>query len=195
MAFVTKEWKDRLVEFAGRRKLKNVTTGAETVFDVSRSEGAVSQAGDAFSAANMNNLEQRIKKEFDTVNGSLNNANTSINNIKNSYKFSTKETLTNEIWINGKAIYRKTVVSNVEILSGKTNIPHNIVGASNMWIDVSNSYLKASDNSYYPLSTSDYKGNNGDFFCAYLSSSNIIVNAYSGWGTSWTKVISIKYTK
>lgn len=72
MAFVTKEWKDRLVEFAGRRKLKNVTSGAETVFDVSRSEGAVSQAGDAFSAANMNNLEQRIKKEFDTVNGSLN---------------------------------------------------------------------------------------------------------------------------
>lgn len=71
MAFVTKEWKDRLVEFAGRRKLKNVTTGAETVFDVSRSEGAVSQAGDAFSAANMNNLEQRIKNEFDTVNGSL----------------------------------------------------------------------------------------------------------------------------
>lgn len=72
MAFTTKEWKDRLVEFAGRRKLKNVTTGAETVFDVSRSEGAVSQAGDAFSAANMNNLEQRIKNEFDTVNGSLN---------------------------------------------------------------------------------------------------------------------------
>lgn len=71
MAFVTKEWKDRLVEFAGRRKLKNVTTGVETVFDVSRSEGAVSQAGDAFSAANMNNLEQRIKNEFDTVNGRL----------------------------------------------------------------------------------------------------------------------------
>ena len=41
--------------------------------DVSRSEGTVSQAGDAFSAANMNNLEQRIKKEFDTVNRSLAN--------------------------------------------------------------------------------------------------------------------------
>lgn len=80
MAFVTKEWKDRLVEFAGRRKLKNVTTGAETVFDVSRSEGAVSQAGDAFSAANMNNLEQRIKNEFDTVNGSLQAVNNKINN-------------------------------------------------------------------------------------------------------------------
>lgn len=71
MAFVTKTWKDRMVEYAGRRKLKNVTTGEEVLMDVSRSEGTVSQAGDAFSAANMNNLEQRIKKEFDTVNSSL----------------------------------------------------------------------------------------------------------------------------
>ncbi len=71
MAFVTKTWKDRLVEYAGRRKLKNVATGEELLMDVSRSEGTVSQAGDAFSAANMNNLEQRIKNEFDTVNSSL----------------------------------------------------------------------------------------------------------------------------
>lgn len=73
MAFVTKTWKDRLVEYAGRRKLKNVATGEEVLMDVSRSEGTVSQAGDAFSAANMNNLEQRIKNEFDTVNSSLAN--------------------------------------------------------------------------------------------------------------------------
>ena len=71
MAFVTKTWTDRLVEYAGRRKLKNVATGEEVLMDVSRSEGTVSRAGDAFSAASMNNLEQRIKNEFDTVNSSL----------------------------------------------------------------------------------------------------------------------------
>ena len=71
MAFVTKTWKDRLVEYAGRRKLKNVSTNEEILYDVSRSEGTVMQAGDSFSAANMNNLEQRIKNEFDTVNSSL----------------------------------------------------------------------------------------------------------------------------
>lgn len=71
MAFVTKTWKDRLVEYAGRRKLKNVATGEEILMDVSRSEGTVNQAGDAFSAANMNNLEQRIKTEFDSVNSSF----------------------------------------------------------------------------------------------------------------------------
>ena len=73
MAFVTKTWRDRLVEYAGRRKLKNVATGEEILMDVSRSEGTVNQAGDAFSAANMNNLEQRIKTEFDSVNSSLAN--------------------------------------------------------------------------------------------------------------------------
>lgn len=77
MAFVTKTWKDRLVEYAGRRKLKNVATGEEILMDVSRSEGTVNQAGDAFSAANMNNLEQRIKTEFDSVNSSLQDSNTS----------------------------------------------------------------------------------------------------------------------
>lgn len=77
MAFVTKTWKDRLVEYAGRRKLKNVATGEEILMDVSRSEGTVNQAGDAFSAANMNNLEQRIKTEFDSVNSSLADGNMS----------------------------------------------------------------------------------------------------------------------
>lgn len=71
MAFVTKTWKDRLVEFAGRRKLKNVSTNEEVLYDVSRSEGTVMQAGDSFNATNMNDLEQRIKTEFDNVNSSF----------------------------------------------------------------------------------------------------------------------------
>ena len=71
MAFVTKTWKDRMVEFAGRRKLKNVSTNESVLYDVSRSEGTVMQAGDSFSATNMNDLEQRIKTEFDNVNSSF----------------------------------------------------------------------------------------------------------------------------
>ena len=73
MAFVPKEWKDRLAEFAGRRKLTNVSTGEEMIVDVVRNEGTVSQEGDAFSAANMNDLEQRIKDGFDKVDSDLSN--------------------------------------------------------------------------------------------------------------------------
>lgn len=62
--FTPKEWKARLVEFAGRRLLRNVANGESTTFDVSRSEGQVSQEGDAFNTKNMNDLEQRISNGF-----------------------------------------------------------------------------------------------------------------------------------
>lgn len=67
MGFSKKEWIDRLVEYAGRRKLTNIVTGVEEVVDVARHEGAVSQEGDAFSAENMNGLEERIYSTFDEV--------------------------------------------------------------------------------------------------------------------------------
>ena len=74
MKFVSKEWRDRLVEFAGRRSLAEVSSsGSTTVVDVTRNEGQVSQEGDAFNATNMNNLEQRITAGFDSVAEDLNN--------------------------------------------------------------------------------------------------------------------------
>lgn len=62
--FNAKEWKARLVEFAGRRMLRNVANGETTTYDVSRSEGQVSQEGDAFNTKNMNDLEQRVANGF-----------------------------------------------------------------------------------------------------------------------------------
>ncbi len=59
-----KTWVDRLVEYAGRRKITNTTTGTSQIVDVERAEGTVSKEGDAFSAANMNALEQRIDAAF-----------------------------------------------------------------------------------------------------------------------------------
>ena len=93
MSFVTKEWKDRLAEFAGRRKLTNVSTGEETTVDVSRAEGEVSQAGDAFSAANMNDLEQRIKDGFDKVD----------TNLEKNNSYSTSEINTGKIFADGRS--------------------------------------------------------------------------------------------
>ena len=62
--FSAKEWKARLVEFAGRRSLRNVANGETATYDVSRSEGQVSQEGDAFNTKNMNDLEQRVANGF-----------------------------------------------------------------------------------------------------------------------------------
>lgn len=67
MGFAKKIWQNRLVEYAGRRKLTNVTTGTQQVVDVVREEGSVSQEGSAFDASNMNDLEQRISDGFADV--------------------------------------------------------------------------------------------------------------------------------
>lgn len=67
MGFVKKTWKDRLVEYAGRRKLTNVATGATQTVDVTRAEGTESQAGDMFNATNMNDLESRTYNAFNEM--------------------------------------------------------------------------------------------------------------------------------
>lgn len=71
MAFVKKVWKDRLVEFAGRRKLTRVSGDLDTslIVDVERAEGEISQEGDPFSKSNMDDLEQRIENGFSDLGG------------------------------------------------------------------------------------------------------------------------------
>lgn len=68
--WVKKIWKDRKSEYPTRRKLTK-TDGTNEIVTVSREEGQISQEGDAFSAANMNDLETRIGTAFDEVNGKL----------------------------------------------------------------------------------------------------------------------------
>lgn len=85
MAFKKKTWKDRMVEYAGRRKLTNITTKQEVIYDVARSEGTVSQEGDAFSSQSMNDLEQRIEDGFTEVKQTTDTLNQNLNG----YQFGT----------------------------------------------------------------------------------------------------------
>lgn len=63
MAFEQKTWEDRITEYPTRRTLTK-TDGSSEMVTVERSEGSVSKEGDAFSAANMNDLENRIAETF-----------------------------------------------------------------------------------------------------------------------------------
>lgn len=76
--FQKRQWNDRNVEHPSRRKLSQV--GGETnVYDVVRAEGAVTEPGDAFNAANMNDLEDRIFKACNLATyKTLNTGETSI---------------------------------------------------------------------------------------------------------------------
>lgn len=81
MAFKKKTWKDRMVEYAGRRKLTNISTNQSIICDVARSEGTVSQEGDALSSQNLNDLEQRIEDGFTEVKQTTDTLNQNLGNI------------------------------------------------------------------------------------------------------------------
>ena len=65
--FNVKTWVNRVSEHPNRRTLTNLS-GAATTYDVSKNEGTVSTEGDAFSAANMNDLESRVSAGIEKVN-------------------------------------------------------------------------------------------------------------------------------
>lgn len=78
MAFKKKTWTDRMVEYAGRRKLTNISTKQAIVYDVERAEGTVSKEGDAFSSQNMNDFEQRVEDGFAGVQQDINEINSDL---------------------------------------------------------------------------------------------------------------------
>lgn len=82
MAFKKKTWKDRMVEYAGRRKLTNISTNQSIICDVARSEGTVSQEGDALSSQNLNDLEQRIEDGFTEVKQTTDTLNQNLGGAK-----------------------------------------------------------------------------------------------------------------
>jgi len=59
--FTKKTWKNRKSEYPARRILTK-ENGTTEIVTVARSEGIVSEEGDAFSEANMNDLESRVLK-------------------------------------------------------------------------------------------------------------------------------------
>lgn len=74
MAFSLKTWVNRISEYPNRRKLTHEDGSTELV-TVARAEGQISAEGNAFSAEEMNDLENRIKGGFDEVNQSLTKLN------------------------------------------------------------------------------------------------------------------------
>lgn len=80
MGFTKKLWKNRIAEYINRR-LITMEDGSTNLVTVARAEGQISAEGNAFSAEEMNDLENRIKGGFDEVNQSL----TNVNNLKKTY--------------------------------------------------------------------------------------------------------------
>lgn len=68
MAFVKKTWQARISEYPNRRTITD-ENGVTKPVTVGRAEGTVTQEGDGFTAANMNDLEQRIYNAIQSGGG------------------------------------------------------------------------------------------------------------------------------
>lgn len=86
MAFSLKTWVNRISEYPNRRKLTHEDGSTELV-TVARAEGQISAEGNAFSAEEMNDLENRIKGGFDEVNQSLGLLNEGIQAVSKKQNF------------------------------------------------------------------------------------------------------------
>lgn len=65
MAFIKRLWKDRISEFPNRRTVNDGYVTKQVT--VGRDEGNITEAGDSFDAANLNDLEQRIEDAYGDV--------------------------------------------------------------------------------------------------------------------------------
>lgn len=64
MGFNKFTWVDRNSEYPDRRTITDTSSGLSQTVTITRNEGAVTEQGTAFSADNMNNLEDRIDEMF-----------------------------------------------------------------------------------------------------------------------------------
>lgn len=81
MAFEQKTWTDRLSEYPNRRQLTK-SDGTTEIVEVARLEGTISQEGDAFSAENMNDLEQRVADGFSNTELDFSKASSDVQDLK-----------------------------------------------------------------------------------------------------------------
>lgn len=119
MAFKKKTWVDRMVEYAGRRKITNVTTMAAQIVDVERAEGVVSEEGTAINAVNMNDFEQRTADAFSAVQQDIEGINSDLGG--NRFGFTA----------DGQPGYKKAGADTVYPFKGPLKIPYMTLSAGN----------------------------------------------------------------
>ena len=107
---------------------------------------AVSQRIFTGTQAKWDALSTFVKKTYGQVNITDDDAGENLD------YYSTTETKTNKVWIDGKPIYRKVLVVN-QTISSDTTIPSTIPNdASDYWINYGESYFVAPDSySHLPL--------------------------------------------
>lgn len=105
---------------------------------------------------------------------------------------------TNETWVDGKKIYRRTYITTDTVSSSNTvTIPMPLTNiADTLWIDTQNSYIRsANGDQSYPLPLPRYSGTTVNYVGVWCNGAGIRIFSDSGWNENWEKCVTIRYTK
>ena len=111
----------------------------------------------------------------------------------NGIAFSQYEVKTSDTFL-GKPIYTKTIMFNTTVKDEMIEIAHNINDIDYIWVDMQNTFMLASSGLSYPLVTLRYNKNTVSVQVSATKTS-VRLDVAGGWGTIWTKVITVRYTK
>lgn len=104
---------------------------------------------------------------------------------------------TNETWVDGKKIYRRTYITTDTVSPSNTlTIPMSLTNiADTLWIDTQNSYIRSADGGQsYPLPLPRYSGT-ANYVGAWCNGAGIRIFSDSGWNQQWEKCVTVRYTK
>lgn len=177
MAFQQKEWKNRLSEHPTRRLL-TPTDGSEAFeVEVTREEGTIMQQGDAFNAANMNDLERRIAEG---IGGGDENMAPIEEGPESENAYAVGQLLIYEgqlYRVTSAIAVGNTLVENVNIKS--TTLGNELVGE--LTANGHRLYMDYKDGKY-GYNTSPTRG--ADTFTPFNTSTAILIGSGSGRGTA-----------
>lgn len=119
-----------------------------------------------------------------------------INDIKDNEIYETEE------FLNGKKVYAKRLITTASMPGGNPilEIQHglslDLIDIA--WIDMSNSFIINKLSDYLrclPLVQTYYTNiSSNAYFSATLDKDKVILMSNGGWGETWTKVVTIKFT-
>lgn len=160
-----------------------------------------SKTGDLSDVATSGDYNDLINKPaIPTVNDTLtststtdalssNQGNVLNNKIEKLEKYSTDEVDTGKKWIDGKTIYRKTIVGTSKITQGST-IDHNVSNIGE-YRTVINACFYSNNNVW----NQTYANQNSFVFVDAINSTNISFNIGTSWSNLFIPKITIEYTK
>lgn len=104
---------------------------------------------------------------------------------------------TNETWVDGKKIYRRTFITTETVSPSSTvTIQMSLVGiADTLWIDTQNSYIRSTNGDQsYPLPLPRYSETE-NYVGVWCNGAAIRIFSDSGWNQKWEKCVTVRYTK